>query len=145
MIKWLAASLVFVATASSTQSCDGASGNGIGLPGACWVDTRGVRQEGSLVTEVVTAKCDGVPAPKSHTLEAWFQFKRSGVGGDWRIYESKLVFGVPDATGESAKIAEPCRTGEWMPYWKTYGVDSTGKWFSPEPDHDLFPTTVECQ
>jgi hypothetical protein len=142
---------VIAATATGAQSCGaGSAGSSSGsrLLGACWIDTRGIKQEGPLVTDVIIAKCDGDPthAPKSHTLEAWLEYKPNGVGHGWKIYESRLKPGIPDASGISLTISEPCRTGDWMPYWKAYGVDSTGKWFGPdEPDHDFFPTPVECQ
>jgi len=155
MIQWIAAGLIVAATASGAQSCDTKGGEGFGrgdnnsgLPGACQVDTRGIRQEGAFVTDVVTARCNTDPAkaPRSHTLEAWLEYS-SNDGATYKRYESRLGFGVPDdEEGVSVQIAGRCHDGKWRSAWKAYGVNSVGKFFSPpEPDRDFFPTRVECR
>lgn len=61
MIKHLLALAVILAIQAGDTSCQTSA-----TPKACQIDTRGIRVEGGLVTDVITATCD--PKPRTHRL-----------------------------------------------------------------------------
>lgn len=147
--RWAAIGVLISTTASGAQSCDTAGGDsgttGWSATGACRrIDTRGIEHVGSRVTDVITARC-GKPYPVSHTLEAWLEY-RPDRESPWQFSESRLNSTVPDEEGVNLIVSEPCRPGQWRAGWKTFGVGGppANRPFRLPPDHDFFPTTVEC-
>lgn len=83
-------------------------------PKACWIDTRGIRVEQGLVTDVITATCD--PKPRTHRLDGWIEY-RPKLGETWRIAGPKRVdHERPDAEGFQMRVdGGRCIPGDYAP------------------------------
>lgn len=149
---WLAISMMLVATASGAQSCGagggGSSGEDWSDSGPCRMDSGAITAAHGMVFGSVKATCDDPSRrPIAHTAEGWLEYRESD-DVDWKPYESRLSFTIPDRQGLTILLSEPCRPGWWRTGWKAYGTISTPpepRRFTMTPNHDFWATRIrEC-
>lgn len=139
MVKQLLTLTVILATQAGDGSCQAAT------PKACWIDTRGVRVENRLVTDVITATCD--PTPRTHRLDGWIEYRRSP-GEEWRLTTDKQTKRTPpDAQGLQLPVsAGRCAPGDYRTAWQATGI---GPGLDERPfdysDGDFWATTLDCK
>ncbi len=129
---------VAVVLASGAGSCQAA-------PKACQIDTRGIRVESGVVTDVITATCD--PKPRTHRLDGWIEYHPTP-GEPWRVAGSKRTdFTRPDLEGFRMWLdAGRCIPGDYRTAWQATGI-------GPDPaerpfnytDGDYWATTLDCE
>ncbi|MGH3929511.1 MAG: hypothetical protein ACRDTF_05985, partial [Pseudonocardiaceae bacterium] len=111
---------------------------------ACQIDTRGLRVEQGLVTDVIIATCD--PQPRTHRLDGWIEY-RTEPGGKWRRAGVKETdHRRPDVEGLRMPVsAGSCVPGDYRTAWQATGI-------GPGPsersfnytDGDVWATTLDC-
>ena len=112
---------------------------------ACEIDTRGIRVEHGLVTDVITATCD--PQPLTHRLDGWLEY-RPAPGDDWlRAGARRTSHTRPDAEGFAMPVnAGRCVPGQYRAAWQATGT-------GPHPGElpfnytggDVWGTTLDCE
>lgn len=139
MVKLLALAVIL-----ATQTGDGGCQTSATLK-ACQIDTRGVRVENGLVTDVITVICD--PTPRTHRLDGWIEY-RPDVGDQWRLLGSKRTDHTrPDAQGFGMRVeARRCTPGDYRTAWQATGI---GPGLDERPfdyrDGDFWATTLDCE
>src|ERR1051326_8109520 len=133
------ASLLILASQVGDASC------GDTTTKACWIDTRGVRVERGLVTDVITATCD--PRPRTHRLDGWLEY-RTGPGEQGRRAGDKETgFTRPDAEGFSMRVeSRQCVPGQYRAAWQATGTgpDQIGRAHVRTPA-TFWGTEVDCR
>lgn len=109
VVKQLLALALVLATQAGDSSC-------APVPKACQIDTRGIRVEQGLVTDVITAICD--PQPRTHRLDGWMEY-RTEPGGTWRrVGVKETDHRRPDAEGLTyAEYRRPWWPWRWASRW----------------------------
>lgn len=114
-------------------------------PKACWIDTRGLRVEDTVVTDVITATCD--PTPHTHRLDGWIEY-RAEPGDRWRMVGDKRTNRtLPDAKGFGMRVdAGRCTPGHYRTAWQVTGI---GPGLDERPfnysDGDVWSTRLDCE
>lgn len=135
-------SLLAVAVVLASQAGDSSCQT---TPKACQIDTRGIRVEQGIVTDVLTAICD--PMPRTHRLDGWIEY-RAVPGDQWRVVGSKRTDHTrPDAEGFQMPLsAGRCIPGDYRAAWQATGI-------GPDPgerpfnytDGDVWATPLDCE
>lgn len=120
----VAAAAVVLASQAGDASCNV-------TPWACREDTRGIRVEQGVVTDVITVTCDE-PRPRTHTLDAWIEYSSDSDEKWRRAGEVETTSAIPDADGLPLHIeAWECVSGQYRAAWRVNGT-------SGDPGETLF-------
>lgn len=136
-LRSLAALAVVLAMQAGDSSCEPSTK-------ACQIDTRGIRVEDGVVTDVITATCN--PPPRTHRLDGWIEY-RADVGEPWRILGRKRTERVvPDAEGFPMRVqGGRCVPGVYRTAWQATGVGPNDERPFNFSDGDVFSTTLDCE
>lgn len=111
----------------------------------CQIDTRGIRVEVGLVTDVLTATCD--VRPRSHRLDGWLEY-RSPDGDTWvRRGEVFTSHTRPGPEGSQLRVnGGLCVPGDWRAAWQATGIGpGLDERSFDYRDGDVWPTPLDCE
>jgi len=140
VVKQVLALAVVLAVNTGDSSCQTAT-----TAKACQIDTRGIRVENGLVTDVITVTCD--PIPRTHRLDGWVEYRETS-DEKWQMVGVKRTDHTrPDAEGFQMPVnGGHCVPGDYRTAWQATGI-------GPDPaerpfdyrDGDFWATTVDCE